>query len=122
MLLIFYQTLNDPKTDLGAPRWLAGNGIIGDNPGRCFKFKRLKSYEKSYTYLESKVMNLIIIHKLYIFIGVGYRPKPPDANVESTLITFKHAEVESAGTWSGWVKRLNDFIERKNTNEFFNST
>jgi len=76
MLLIFYQTLNDPKTDLGAPRWLAGNGIIGDNP------------------------------------GVGYRPKPPDANVESTLITFKHAEVESAGTWSGWVKRLNDFIEQ----------
>ena len=33
MLLIFYQTLNDPTADLGAPRWLAGNGIIGDNPG-----------------------------------------------------------------------------------------
>ena len=63
-------------------------------------------------------MNLTTIHILYLFIGVGYRPKPPDANVESTLITFKHAEVESAGTWSGWVKRLNDFIERKNTNEF----
>ena len=63
-------------------------------------------------------MYLIIIFTLYLFIGVGYRPKPPDANVESTLITFKHAEVESAGTWSGWVKRLNEFIERKNTNEF----
>ena len=59
------------------------------------------------------------MYTLYLFIGVGYRPKPPDANVESTLITFKHAEVESAGTWSGWVKRLNDFIERKNTNEFY---
>ena len=47
------------------------------------------------------------------FVGVGYRPKPPDANVESTLITFKHSENEAAGTWTGWVKRLNEFIERK---------
>ena len=51
---------------------------------------------------------------VFCFAGVGYRPKPPDANVESTLITFKHAAKEDAGTWSGWVKRLNDFIERKN--------
>ena len=52
----------------------------------------------------------------YCFVlisGVGYRPKPPDAYVESTLITYKAAANRSQGTWGGWVDRLNDFIEGK---------
>ena len=33
--------------------------------------------------------------------------------VESTLITFKHAATKEAGTWDGWVDRLNTFLTRK---------
>jgi len=81
MLLVFYQTLNDPKDDEASPTWLNSNGVIGGNP------------------------------------GVGYRPKPPDANIESTLITFKHAAEEDAGTWKGWVNRLDTFLQQYNTTE-----
>jgi sodium/potassium-transporting ATPase subunit beta len=50
--------------------------------------------------------------------GVGYRPKPPDSMVESTLITFKHAATKEAGTWDGWVDRLNTFLTQyKKTDE-----
>jgi hypothetical protein len=45
--------------------------------------------------------------------GVGYRPQPPEANVESTLITFKHSKKPEAGTWDTWVERLKKFLVRK---------
>ena len=49
----------------------------------------------------------------WYFAGVGYRPQPPESNVESTLITFKHSEDPKAGTWDTWVDRLKKFIARK---------
>ena len=56
-----------------------------------------------------------LIFGLFLFSGVGYRPQPSDANVESTLISFKHAEKKEAGTWDSWVDRLNTFLDRKCT-------
>lgn len=40
--------------------------------------------------------------------GVGYRPKPHDDNVESTLVQFRHGEL---GNWKPWSKRLDDFLK-----------
>jgi len=40
--------------------------------------------------------------------GVGYRPKPADDRVESTLVQFRHG---TDGTWKNWVDRLDSFLE-----------
>jgi len=41
--------------------------------------------------------------------GLGYRPHPPDSNIESTLIHYRKGDYN--GNWQPWVKRLNDFLE-----------
>ena len=41
-------------------------------------------------------------------LGVGYRPKPSDDNVESTLVKFRHGDL---GNWQNWVDRLDTFLE-----------
>lgn len=45
--------------------------------------------------------------------GVGFRPRPADANIDSTLIWYTRGE---KGTWPGWVERLekNFLAEYKN--------
>jgi len=40
--------------------------------------------------------------------GVGYRPKPDDKSVESTLVQFRHGEL---GNWKNWVARLDSFLD-----------
>ena len=41
--------------------------------------------------------------------GLGFRPKPDDKHVESTLIWYRTGE--SNGDWEKWVERLGDFIK-----------
>jgi sodium/potassium-transporting ATPase subunit beta len=44
--------------------------------------------------------------------GMGFRPTPPDSNLDSTLIWFRHGDIkEGTGNWQGWVDRLNKFLE-----------
>lgn len=40
--------------------------------------------------------------------GVGFRPMPPNKQIESTLIWFRHGD--SNGNWQDWVKRLEDHM------------
>jgi len=48
--------------------------------------------------------------------GVGFRPMPPNKNIESTLIWFRHGE-RWADQWQPWVQRLEDHLkDYKNPN------
>ncbi|KAK2705623.1 sodium/potassium-transporting ATPase subunit beta isoform X2 [Artemia franciscana] len=40
--------------------------------------------------------------------GLGFRPMPPEAQVDSTLIQFKHG---IKGDWQYWVHSLTEFLE-----------
>jgi len=40
--------------------------------------------------------------------GLGFRPMPPDSNVESTLIWFKHGP---HGNWQHWFKEIDNFLK-----------
>jgi len=40
--------------------------------------------------------------------GVGFRPMPPNKQIESTLMWFRHGE--HAGTWKPWAERLEDHM------------
>lgn len=40
--------------------------------------------------------------------GLGFRPMPPDSNVESTLIWYKATD---QGNYGHWTKALNKFLE-----------
>lgn len=41
--------------------------------------------------------------------GVGFRPRPDDNDIESTLIWFRHGD--DNGNWNDWVNRLEKFLE-----------
>ena len=41
--------------------------------------------------------------------GMGFRPRPEEKNMESTLIWFR-AGTEN-GNWEPWVQRLGDFVK-----------
>lgn len=45
--------------------------------------------------------------------GLGFRPGPPDSNIESTLVAFKHGVIENdgPGTWDGFVDRLDKWLD-----------
>merc|ERR1711973_160670 len=40
--------------------------------------------------------------------GVGFRPRPHNDDIESTLIWFRHGD--DNGNWKGWVERLEEFL------------
>jgi len=40
--------------------------------------------------------------------GMGFRPRPPDSHIDSTLVTFRHGS--SVGNFEGWVKDLDSFL------------
>ncbi|KAL6430173.1 hypothetical protein ACFW04_007730 [Cataglyphis niger] len=40
--------------------------------------------------------------------GLGFRPMPPESNVESTLIWYKASD---EGNWRHWTNALNDFLD-----------
>jgi len=41
--------------------------------------------------------------------GLGFRPRPPEKNIGSTLIWFKHGDKESS--WGHWANDLDKFLE-----------
>jgi len=41
--------------------------------------------------------------------AMGFRPGPPDSNIESTLIWYRHGEYN--GNWEPWVERLENFVK-----------
>jgi sodium/potassium-transporting ATPase subunit beta len=41
--------------------------------------------------------------------GLGFRPRPREENIESTLIWFKHGQNEAQ--WKHWSDNLNKFLE-----------
>ena len=43
--------------------------------------------------------------------GLGFRPMPPESNVESTLIWYKTSD---KGNYGHWVRALDNFLESKN--------
>ena len=43
--------------------------------------------------------------------GLGYRPRPPDSKIDSTLISFTAGA--NAESWQQWVDNLNEFLKRK---------
>jgi sodium/potassium-transporting ATPase subunit beta len=86
MLAVFYQTLDDTK-----PKWQMDNSLIGSNPGECSWMR------------EPRVTPIR-------FAGLGFRPMPPDSNVESTLIWYDTREPKNRMTWT---ENLDEFLERK---------
>lgn len=42
--------------------------------------------------------------------GLGFRPRPPEAKVESTLIWFTSG---ANGNWQHWKDNLDEYLERK---------
>lgn len=40
--------------------------------------------------------------------GLGFRPMPPESNVESTLIWYKASD---EGNWLHWTRALDDFLD-----------
>ena len=41
--------------------------------------------------------------------GMGFRPRPEEKNIESTLIWFRAGTFN--GNWQKWVERLEDFVK-----------
>lgn len=48
---------------------------------------------------------------IMVFSGLGFRPMPPDANVESTLIWFKASDEKN---YRHWTDELDKFLEGNN--------
>lgn len=48
----------------------------------------------------------------YFLTGLGFRPMPPDANVESTLIWFKASDKNN---YRHWTDELDKFLEGNET-------
>lgn len=46
--------------------------------------------------------------------GMGFRPRPPDNNVETTLIYFRsgpgYDDPQGTGDWKAWTDNLNDYM------------
>ena len=40
---------------------------------------------------------------------MGFRPRPPEEHIDSTLVTFRHGV--QVGNFDGWVKDLDNFLE-----------
>lgn len=47
---------------------------------------------------------------IFIFLGLGFRPMPPESNVESTLIWYKSSD---RGNIEYWQKELKKFLTSK---------
>lgn len=52
----------------------------------------------------------VLIYYPCCSLGLGFRPSPPEENIDSTLIWFNASRPE---TVDYWVENLNKFLERK---------
>lgn len=79
---VFFQTL-DPRI----PKWRLRESLIGTNPGK----------ELTKTLHVIQYSNHI---QLFGFTGLGFRPMPPDENVESSLIYYRGTRHEDYRVWT----------------------
>jgi len=86
----FFQTL-DPRI----PKWTLDGSLIGTNPGNLSDFQN---------------PSVIIFHINHLLAGLGFRPLPPDDNVESTLIWYKGTHHEN---FKHWTDSLDEFLAGK---------
>lgn len=89
MLTVFYQTLDSKQ-----PKWKLDSSLIGSNPGK----------------LKKKINNRFILFPFQYVTGLGFRPMPPESNVESTLVWYKSADNNNIAYW---VDELNRFLKSK---------
>lgn len=98
MLAIFYQTL-----DSKMPKWQLEGSLIGNNPGKItlillgFSFSAYIITENDST-------------KIFFYSGLGFRPMPDSANVESTLIYYR---ANDKGSVLKWAKIIDEFLDGK---------
>nr|CAD7447329.1 unnamed protein product [Timema bartmani] len=92
---VFFQTL-DPRI----PKWQLDHSIIGTSPGNltCELKPRLTSAPSQ---IEINVFGLE-------WNGLGFRPMPPEENVESTLIWYKATDEQN---YRHWTQSLETFLE-----------
>lgn len=88
---VFLQTL-DPRI----PKWKLHESLIGTNPGTC--------------YLHHHHVIKLYIYVIKLIVGLGFRPLPPEDNVESTLIWYRGTNKENYGVWTN---ALDEFLHRK---------
>lgn len=98
LLAVFYQTLDNKM-----PKWQLANGLIGANPGKWLWWKLTHEPNQKFDIF-------------FYIIGLGFRPMPPESNVESTLIWFKHSDAKNT---KYWVDQLNTFLQRTIFLNFF---
>jgi sodium/potassium-transporting ATPase subunit beta len=84
---VFFQTL-DPRI----PKWKLDESLIGTNPGLLV--------------LTDIFLRFLLI--LLVILGLGFRPLPPEDNVESTLIWYKGTNPEN---FNMWTNSLDDFLK-----------
>ena len=65
---------------------------------------------------EKKLYDLNVLEYFSFFfcfltrIGLGFRPRPKDENIDSTLIWFKNGNNED--NWKYWSDSLQEFLDR----------
>lgn len=97
MLTVFYQTL-----DAKQPKWKLESSLIGSNPG----MSRRKSIMSDQYIIIIGYSRIVY----FFYIGLGFRPMPPDDNVESTLVWYKSSDHNNVAYW---VNELNKFLNSK---------
>jgi hypothetical protein len=76
---------------------------------------RIKSwYVKGLPYLIARFFNMgnLVLN----FLGLGFRPMPPESNVESTLIWYKASDKDNI---KYWTDEIDTFLKSKNKHKFF---
>lgn len=54
-------------------------------------------------------LKLVIDTFFYFFSGLGFRPMPPESNVESTLIWYKGSDPNN---YKYWTEEIDKFLKR----------
>lgn len=86
---VFFQTL-DPRI----PKWKLEKSIIGTNPGKIFQI----------VVCCNSIIKVVVEFPKK---GLGFRPLPPEDNVESTLIWYKGTDYEN---YKIWTEALTSFL------------
>jgi sodium/potassium-transporting ATPase subunit beta len=108
-MLVFLRTL-DPRI----PKWQLHESLIGTNPGNSsfshqllvVNGKRQQSFSFNRFFRTIKYCFLTF----WCSTGLGFRPLPPEDNVESTLIWYRGTNKEN---FEVWTNALDEFLSRE---------
>jgi sodium/potassium-transporting ATPase subunit beta len=111
-MVVFLRTL-DPRI----PKWQLHESLIGTNPGklfaRMFAWLVIAVCTTASPVDTNNFDELVRLIKLFSSItlsGLGFRPLPPEDNVESTLIWYRGTNKEN---FQVWTDALDEFLSRK---------